>query len=156
MKELSYSKANNGDLRSHMVSQEPSVRNGWYEDLFQTLSKSKGFKFRWGEKAHIQNRYFRPTMQGIRNALRLLDEIEQRDIMALSIWFKFKSGRFYFRRCHAIEDYHAILNYFLFRKGEAKQEDKLVRGLDGTPLFTAPTEVADFMESLTKEVVGGE
>ena len=26
MKELSYSKANNGDLRNHVVSQEPSVR----------------------------------------------------------------------------------------------------------------------------------
>ena len=41
-------------------------------------------------------------------------------------------------------------------ESEAKQKDKLVRGPDGTPLFTAPTEVADFMESLTKEVVGGE
>ncbi len=101
---------------------EASSRNAWYEDLFLTLERSKGFKFRWGEKGHIQNRYFRPTEQGIKNALALLDELEQRDIMALSIWFKFKSGRFYFRRCHAVENYHEILNYFLSKKQRVKNE----------------------------------
>ncbi len=89
--------------------------NPWYEDLFQTFKKSQGFKFRYGQKAHVQNRYFRPTEQGIRNALKLLDKLLNEDIMALSLWFKFKHGKSYFRRCHAIENYHEILHYWLLK-----------------------------------------
>ena len=89
--------------------------NAWYEDLFQTLKRSQAFKFRYGQRGRIQNHYFRPTEQSIKNALKLLDRLMNEDIMALSLWFKFKSGRFFFRRCHSIEDYPAILNYWLSR-----------------------------------------
>jgi len=95
-----------------------AIANKWYDDLFRTLRHSSGFKFRWGEKGYIQSRYFKATEMGVRNALKLLDGLMNRDIMALSIWFKFKNGKYYFRRCHAIENYHAILKYFLSKMSE--------------------------------------
>ena len=98
----------------------------WYEDLFQTLTKSLGFKFRWGEKGHIQNAYFKPTEAGVKSALKLVDELQHKDIMALSLWFKYKWGKFYFRRCHAIENYPAILNYFLARMSGRDEDARLL------------------------------
>jgi len=102
----------------------------WYEDLFQALSRSERFKFRWVERAHIKARYFIADRKGVISALRFIKKLLDRDIAALGIWFKLKrqpvakprSYGFYLRRCHAIENYPAILNYFLKRMSGSESD----------------------------------